>query len=121
MSISAIQNSGIYEAPEVRGARPAPAAPPVEEAPSKEDRIVPEERAFDRYEPEDKAEITVCDTGKVDRELENLRKRQEELSEQLRSAAPERAEAIRRQLDQVNRELAQKDNDAYRRQHAVFS
>lgn len=119
MSISAIQNSGIYQAPEVRSAQPAPAAPPAEEAP--EDRIVPEERAFDRYEPEDKSETTTCDTGKVDRELENLRKRQEALEEQLRAAAPEQAEDIRRQLDQVNRELSQKDNDAYRRQHAVFS
>ena len=115
MSISAIQNSGVYQPPE------AQKAPPAEEAPSREDRIVPQERAFDRYEPEDRAEVTVCDTGKVDRELENLRKRQEELTQQLRSAAPEQAEAIRRQLDQVNRELAQKDNDAYRRQHAVFS
>ena len=121
MSISPIQNSGIYEAPEVRSAQPAPAAPPAEEAPSKDGRIVPEERAFDRYEPEDKAEVTVCDTGKVDRELENLRKRREELTQQLCSAAPEQAEAIRRRLDQVNRELAQKDNDSYRRRHAVFS
>lgn len=119
MSISAIPNSGIYQAPEVQSARPAPAAPPAEEAP--DDRIVPEERAFDRYEPEDKSETTTCDTGRVDRELENLRKRQEELEEQLRSAAPEQAEDIRCQLDQVNRELSQKDNDSYRRQHAVFS
>ncbi|MCI9156965.1 MAG: hypothetical protein HFF44_08530 [Lawsonibacter sp.] len=60
MSISAIQNSGVYQAPEVQKAQPA-------------------------------------------------------------SVAPGQAEAIQRQLDQVNRELAQKDNDAYRRQHAVFS
>lgn len=117
MSISAIPNSGIYPAPEVQKA--APASQPAQEA--GEDRIVPEERAFDRYEPEDKSETTTCDTGRVDRELENLRRRQEELTQQLRSAAPEQAEAIQRQLDQVNRELAQKDNDAYRRQHAVFS
>lgn len=121
MSISAIQNSGVYQSPEAQKAQPAPAAPPAEEAPSRDDRIVPEERAFDRYEPEDRAEVTVCDTGKVDRELENLRKQQEELTQQLRTAAPEQAEAIQRKLDQVNRELAQKDNDSYRRQHAVFS
>ena len=121
MSISAIQNSGIYQAPEVQQAQPAPSAPPAEEAPSGEDRIVPEERAFDHYEPEDRSETTTCDTGKVDRELEHLRKQQEQLEQQLRAAAPEQAEAIRRQLDQVTRELAQKDNDAYRRQHAVFS
>lgn len=118
MSISAIQNSGVYQAPEVQ---PAPAAQPAKEAPSGEDRIVPEERAFDRYEPEDKAETTTANTDKVDRELESLRKRQEKLTQQLRAAAPEQAEDIQRQLDQVNRELAQKDNDAYRRQHTVFS
>lgn len=119
MSISAIQNSGVYQSPEARKAQPA--ALPAEEAPSGDGRIVPEERAFDRYEPEDKSEVTTCDTGEVDRELENLRKRQEYLTQQLRSAAPEQAEAIQRRLDQVNRELARKDNDSYRRQHAVFS
>ncbi len=121
MSISAIPNSSIYEAPETRKAQSAPTASPAEETPSGGDRIVPEERAFDRYEPGDQSEVTVCDTGKVDQELESLRKRQEELTQQLRSAAPEQAEAIQRQLDQVSRELAQKDNDSYRRQHAVFS
>lgn len=116
MSISAIQNSGVYQSPEAW-----PAALPAEEAPSGDGRIVPEERAFDRYEPENKSEVTTCDTGEVDRELENLRKRQEDLTQQLRSAAPEQAEAIQRRLDQVSRELARKDNDSYRRQHAVFS
>ena len=114
MGISAIENSGVYRAPAVQKA--APASPPAEES-----RIVPEERAFDRYEPEDSAEITICDTGKVDRELENLRKERDQLEQQLRSAAPEQAEDIRRQLDQLNRELSHKDNDSYRRQHAVFS
>ncbi len=121
MSISAIQNSGIYQAPEVQRAQAAPAAPPAEEAPAKGDRIVPEERAFDRYEPENKAETTTCNTDAVDREIEQLKKRQEELEQQLRAAAPEQAEALRQQLDQVEREVAQKDNDSYRRQHAVFS
>lgn len=120
MSVSAIQNSGICPSPEVQRAQPVPAAPPAED-PVKGDRVVPEERAFDRYEPEGKSEVTVCDTGAVDRELESLRKEREQLEQQLRTAAPEQAEAIRQQLDQVTRELAQKDNDAYRRQHAVFS
>jgi len=118
MSISAIQNSGVYQAPEVRQAQ-TPTAAPAEEAGEK--RIVPEERAFDRYEPEDKADTTTCNTDQVDRELESLKKRQEKLEEQLRSAAPEQAEALQQQLDQVERELAQKDNDTYRRQQAVFT
>lgn len=118
MSISAIQNSGIYQAPEVQKAQ-APAAAPAEDAGEK--RIVPEERAFDRYEPESKAETTTCNTDAVDQEIEQLKQQQERLEEQLRAAAPEQAEAIRQQLDQVEREVAQKDNDSYRRQHAVFS
>ena len=120
MSVSAIQNSGVCPSPEVQRAQPAPAAPPTED-PVKEDRVVPEERAFDRYEPEGKSEVTVCDTGAVDRELESLRKEREQLEQQLRTAAPEQAEAIRQQLDQLTRELARKDNDSYRLQHAVFS
>lgn len=116
MSISAISNGSVQQAPEVRRVREAP-----DPRPAEEERIVPEERAFDRYEPEDKQSTTTCDTVGVDRELENLRKRQEQLEEQLRAAAPEQAAAIRQQLDQVSRELAQKDNDSYRRQHAVFS
>ncbi len=46
MSISAIQNSGVYQSPEARKAQTA--APLVEETPSRNDRIVPKERAF-RY------------------------------------------------------------------------
>lgn len=118
MSISAIQSGGVYQAPEIRQSQ-APAAAPAQEAGEK--RIVPEERAFDRYEPETKSETTTCDTDAVDQEIEQLKQRQEKLTEQLRAAAPEQAEAIRQQLDQVQRELAQKDNDSYRRQQAVFS
>ena len=118
MSISAIQNNSIYQAPEVQKAQ-VPAAAPAEE--SGEKRIVPEERAFDRYEPENKSETTTANTDMVDREIEQLKKQQEKLEERLRTAGPEQAEDIRRQLDQVQRELAQKDNDTYRRQHAIFS
>ncbi len=120
MSVSAIQNSSVCPSPEVQRAQPAPAAPPAED-PVKEDRVVPEERAFDRYEPEDKSDTETCSTDRVDREIEQLKKRKEQLEQQLRTAAPEQAEAIQRKLDQVNRELARKDTDAYRRQHAVFS
>ncbi len=118
MSVSAIQNSGVCPSPEVQRAQPA--APPAE-SPVKEDRVVPEERAFDRYEPEDKSDTETCSTDRVDREIEQLKKRKEQLEQQLRSAAPEQAETIQRKLDQVNRELARKDNDSYRLQHAVFS
>lgn len=121
MSISGIQSSGAYQVPEAQRTQAAPPVPAQEQGASKRDRLVPEDRAFDRYEPEDKAETTTANTDRVDRELAGSRKRQEELEQQLRSAAPEQAQAIQRQLDQVEQELAQKDNDAYRRQHAVFS
>lgn len=118
MSISAIQGGSIYQTPEVQRSQ-APAAAPAEDSGQK--RLVPEERAFDRYIPEDKPEITTASTDQVDREIEQLKKRQEQLEQQLQTAVPERAEAIQQQLDQVERELAQKDNDTYRRQHTVFS
>lgn len=118
MSISAIQSNSVSQIPELQRAQ-APAAAPDEGAGQK--RIVPEERAFDRYIPENKAETTICNTDQVDQELEQLKQRQEQLEEQLRSASPEQADAIQQQLDQVERELAQKDNDTYRRQQAVFS
>lgn len=118
MSISAIQNGGIYQAPEVQKTHSAAAAP-AEEAGEK--RIVPEERAFDRYIPENKTETTTGNTDAVDREIEQLKQQKKQLEEQLRSAGPEMAETIRQQLEQVERELAQKDNDTYRRQHTVFS
>lgn len=118
MSISAIQTGGVYQAPEIQKAQ-APAAAPAGEA--KGQRIVPEERAFDRYEPENKTQTTTANTDQVDREIEQLKKRKEQMEKQLHTAEPDQAESIRKQLDQVERELAQKDSDAYRRQHTVFS
>ena len=113
MSISAVSNSGVRQAPEVRE---APAARPAEEA--AEDRIVPEERAFDRYEPEDKSDTVTCNTDRVDREIEQLKKRRAELEQRLNAETGEgKRRDLERRLAQVERELKQKDNDAYRRRH----
>lgn len=77
---------------------------------------------YDRYEPERKTEICTMDTGKVDREIERLREEKVHLSEQVRMTDdPQKKEALKRQLAQVERELAQKDNDTYRRQNAVVT
>ena len=63
-----------------------------------------------------------CDTGKVDREIEQLKKRREQLESRLRTETDEtRIRELERQLAQVDRELSQKDNDAYRRGHSQFS
>lgn len=87
----------------------------------------PDEKAPPPEGPEkpasgDRAEKCVCNTDKVDREIEKLKERQEQLERQLRSEADStKAAELERQLAQVRRELQQKDNDSYRRQHAEFS
>ena len=75
-----------------------------------------------RKEPEVKKDTETCDTSRVDREIEALKKRREQLKRQLESAAdPDKAQRLEQKLAQVEAELAQKDNDAYRRQNAVYS
>lgn len=72
--------------------------------------------------PDKRSDECTCNTDQVDRELEALRKKQETLARQLRSETDgTKASSLQRELAQVERELAQKDNNAYRRQHAVFS
>lgn len=70
-------------------------------------------------EPE--KETVTGNTDKVDREIKALRKKAQTLAQQLRTADEGTAAELRRELEQVNAELAQKDNDEYRRQNTVFS
>lgn len=68
------------------------------------------------------AELCTADTGRVDGEIRRLKQQKEALERQLSSRADGAgAEELERKLARVERELAQKDNDAYRRRHAVFS
>lgn len=70
----------------------------------------------------DQPSLTMCSTDKVDQEIENLRNRVAELKQQIGRAQNEAEKAdLQRELDASSRELAQKDNDAYRRQHAQFT
>ena len=84
---------------------------------------VPARRTRDEYIPEtkgdadskrvkneksEKSEMWRCSTDKVDREIEKLKKQKAELEGKL---------SMERQLSQVERELSQKDNDTYRKQH----
>lgn len=72
--------------------------------------------------PEPKTERCTADTDNVDREIEKLKEERERLSEQLRRIDdPQKAAELRQKLSRLEMELQQKDNDAYRRQHAVFS
>lgn len=84
--------------------KPAPSAPKAPDGEKKE------------------ANTTTMDTGKVDREIKALKEKREKLSQQAeREQNPQRKEELERQLAQVEQELAQKDNDTYRKNHAVVS
>lgn len=95
--------------------------------------VVPDENgdqkiSFDKAESmyadnadEPEKETVTGNTDNVDREINNLRNKAKMLSQRLRSADEGTAEDIRRKLEQVTAELAQKDNDEYRRQHTVFT
>lgn len=69
-----------------------------------------------------RAENCTCNTDQVDREIEKLKREQQELEKQLHSETDDaKIRSLEKRLAQVESELRQKDNDAYRRQHAVFS
>ena len=67
-----------------------------------------------------KDETWECNTDKVDREIEKLKKKQQELEQRINTETDEaKIKDLERQLAQVDRELMQKDNDTYRRQHTT--
>lgn len=67
-----------------------------------------------------KKNVTKASTDKVDAEIEQLKNRRAQLLKKL-STAQEPNENLQRQLAQLEDELRQKDNDAYRKLHAKFS
>ena len=72
--------------------------------------------------PVKKTESCTGSTDQVDREIDRLKRKRDELKEQIsRETDPSKAERLEKMLAQVERELRQKDNDVYRRQHSVFS
>ena len=70
-------------------------------------------------EPE---EVT-ANTDKVDREIEKLKEKKQQLEQQIKAASGDekKMKELEKKLVQIERELSQKDNDTYRRQHAVIS
>ncbi len=63
-----------------------------------------------------------ANTDGVDREIERLKKEKENLERSIRRSEDENErEQLRRRLESVTAELAEKDNDAYRRAHTLFS
>lgn len=72
--------------------------------------------------PDGEAESCTCSTDKVDREIEQMKTKQAELERQLDTETDStRISEVERKLAQIERALSQKDNDTYRRRHAVFS
>ena len=69
----------------------------------------------------DQGETWECNTDKVDREIEKLKKKRQELEQRLNAETDEATiKDLERRLAQVERELKMKDSDTYRRQNAVF-
>ena len=63
-----------------------------------------------------------CNTDKVDREIEKLKKQKQELEQQINMETEEsKIEDLKAKLTQIEKELSQKDNDTYRRQHATYT
>ena len=71
-------------------------------------------------EPENSSSATT-DTDRVDREIEKLKEKKARLQQEVNSADESEKQRLQQELLQVEAELAQKDNDAYRRQNAVVS
>ena len=69
------------------------------------------------------AEKCTTNTDKVDREIENLKRQKQQLEQQIKAASgdEEKTKELEKKLAQVESELSQKDNDTYRRQHAVIT
>lgn len=68
-----------------------------------------------------KTEQTTANTDNVDREIKSLKEKQTALQRALKTASPDKAAELQKQLEQINAELALKDNDNYRKANAVFS
>ena len=69
------------------------------------------------------AEKCVANTDKVDREIEKLKEKKQQLEQQIQSASGDekKIRELEKKLAQVENELSQKDNDTYRRQNASVS
>lgn len=95
----------------------APKAPEATDAAGDKDAKGAEKSGSDKN-----AKSCTCSTDKVDREIEKLKKLKKELEQQIHRETDEtKVEELEAKLAQVEKELGQKDNDTYRRQHAVYT
>lgn len=99
------------------------------DAPMKAENTLPEkverpsmEAVSTKSEPGRKAETCTTNTDKVDRKIKKLKENRDQLAQQISTTKdPDKAKDLKRQLAQLESELQQKNNDAYRRQNAVIS
>lgn len=70
--------------------------------------------------PAEPSQQCTTDTGNVDREIEKLKAKKQQIAQQIQSARGDDAKVreLQKKLAQVENELSQKDNDTYRRQNA---
>ncbi|WP_204789207.1 hypothetical protein [Oscillibacter sp. CU971] len=98
----------------------SPEAPKAEYPDGEKEPMSPEKAG-----PPDKGgreEKCVSNTDAVDREIRKLKEKKEKLEAKLDRETDETKRGdLERQLAQVDSELSQKDNDAYRRQHTKFT
>lgn len=73
-------------------------------------------------DPHKSGEKCVGNTDKVDREIQKLKEKQQQLEQQIQTAAgdEQKVRELEKKLAQVEAELRQKDNDTYRRQNSSF-
>ena len=84
--------------------------------------VSPEAKADEKVSSDPKkSESTTTDTDKVDREIEKLKEKKARLELESRTAEDDQKKRLEQELHQVEAELAQKDNDNYRRQNAAVS
>ena len=103
-----------FDSPETAEGAPA--------SPEKRPEEAPEEDAPRSGGPDGREERCTGNTDKADREIRKLKEKKERLEKQLSSETDEaKVRELERKLSQVESELRQKDNDAYRRRHSTFT
>lgn len=97
-----------------------PARPAAEEEPAAGEKPAEREKPAKEENPAEEERCTV-NTDKVDREIKRLKEQKADIAQQMqRTQDPARQRQLGQWLEQIEAELRQKDNDAYRRQHAEY-
>lgn len=110
--------------PKIRTDSPekAPDAPEASKAPSESSGAAQpgDGKAPEKKETAGETHGRIVNTDQVDREIEKLKREQEELKRKISAEQDDKKlEQLQKRLEEVERELSRKDNDAYRFQHAV--